>query len=203
MSAITAVLISIAALLIAIALFTMSRQKAFMESYLQLFNDTLSEASLVRQDLEAMMENAVQVSETIIQDMDESIQQLMTLREGMNSLPVAAVLEDDGQLSRHKGQADLPQAPSASISHNNTQPDQPTVYYLTEQEEAYPAANRLQHQAQESFSLEDIKAAHPYIAVRTLYEQGYSIRDIAQLLERGQGEVELILNLTRKQITPW
>ncbi len=33
----------------------------------------------------------------------------------MNSLPVAAVLEDDGQLSRHKGQADLPQAPSASI----------------------------------------------------------------------------------------
>ncbi len=43
MSAITAVLISIAALLIAIALFTMSRQKAFMESYLQLFNDTLSE----------------------------------------------------------------------------------------------------------------------------------------------------------------
>lgn len=203
MSAITALLISIAALLIAIALFTMSRQKAFMESYLQLFNDTLSEASLVRQDLEVMMENAVQVSETIIQDVDQSIQQWMTIREyeqGMN--PQIVTMPADDVSSYHQAEAVYVEAAGIDASSNHTPPEGSTVFSLAEAGKASPAASSQSHQAQESFSLEDIKAAHPYIAVRTLYEQGYSIRDIAQLLERGQGEVELILNLTRKKAMP-
>jgi len=49
-------------------------------------------------------------------------------------------------------------------------------------------------------SIEDLKKAHPYLAVRMLRERGYSIRDIAQMLDRGQGEVSLIINLSaRKQ----
>jgi transposase len=49
------------------------------------------------------------------------------------------------------------------------------------------------------FSLDELRTAHPYLAVRSLHEKGYNIKEIAQLLERGQGEVELILNLTRKK----
>lgn len=49
------------------------------------------------------------------------------------------------------------------------------------------------------FSIDDLKNAHPYLAVHTLYEKGLSIRDIAKVLDRGQGEVNLILNLTRKK----
>lgn len=49
------------------------------------------------------------------------------------------------------------------------------------------------------FPLGEIKAAHPYLAVRSLHENGYSIKEIAQILERGQGEIELILNLTHKK----
>lgn len=49
------------------------------------------------------------------------------------------------------------------------------------------------------FSMDNLKNAHPYLAVHTLYEKGFSIRDIAKILDRGQGEVNLILNLTRKK----
>jgi ribosomal protein S13 len=48
-------------------------------------------------------------------------------------------------------------------------------------------------------SIEDLKKAHPYLAVRTLHERGYSVRDIAKMLERGQGEVSLIMNLAQKK----
>jgi len=49
------------------------------------------------------------------------------------------------------------------------------------------------------FSLEELRNAHPYIAVRTLSEKGYSVRDIAKMLGRGQGEVSLIMNLSKKK----
>ncbi len=49
------------------------------------------------------------------------------------------------------------------------------------------------------FSLDELRTAHPYLAVRSLHEKGYNVKEIAQLLERGQGEVELILNLIRKK----
>ncbi len=44
-----------------------------------------------------------------------------------------------------------------------------------------------------------LKEAHPYMAVKALADKGYSIRDIAQILDRGQGEVNLILNLVNKK----
>jgi hypothetical protein len=47
--------------------------------------------------------------------------------------------------------------------------------------------------------VESLKKAHPYVAVKALYDKGYSIRAIAKLLERGQGEVSLILNLVNKK----
>ncbi|WP_143156846.1 translation initiation factor IF-2 N-terminal domain-containing protein [Thermosyntropha lipolytica] len=46
--------------------------------------------------------------------------------------------------------------------------------------------------------LEDIKNAHPYMAVRALYERGYTIKEIAKFLGRGQGEVQILLNLAYK-----
>jgi|ADurb_Oil_03_Slu_FD_contig_123_26888_length_2033_multi_3_in_2_out_0_2 hypothetical protein len=47
--------------------------------------------------------------------------------------------------------------------------------------------------------VESLKKAHPYVAVKALADKGYSIRSIAKLLERGQGEVSLILNLVNKK----
>ena len=47
--------------------------------------------------------------------------------------------------------------------------------------------------------IESLKKAHPYMAVKALADQGYSIKDIAKNLDRGQGEVSLILNLLNKK----
>lgn len=49
------------------------------------------------------------------------------------------------------------------------------------------------------FSVGEMKAAHPYIAVKTLYDKGYTVREIAKLLDRGQGEISLILNIAKKK----
>jgi len=46
--------------------------------------------------------------------------------------------------------------------------------------------------------LEKLKEVHPYIAVRTLHAKGYTVNQIARMLDRGQGEVNLILNITKK-----
>ena len=46
---------------------------------------------------------------------------------------------------------------------------------------------------------ERLKKVHPYLAVKTLADKGYSIKEIAQLLDRGQGEISLILNLLNKK----
>ena len=58
---------------------------------------------------------------------------------------------------------------------------------------------RRKNDRQFDISIEELKLAHPYLAVRTLQERGYSVRDIAQILERGQGEVSLIIKLSPKK----
>lgn len=47
--------------------------------------------------------------------------------------------------------------------------------------------------------MEALREAHPYMAVRTLQEAGYSVCEMAQFLNRGQGEINLIINLINKK----
>ena len=46
---------------------------------------------------------------------------------------------------------------------------------------------------------QELKSAHPYIAVKALTEQGYSVKEIARVLDRSQGEIELIQNINIKK----
>lgn len=188
---ITALIISLAALLIAIALFNMSRQKAFMEAYLQEFNDTLSEASLVRQDLEDVMENTVRISGDLMQDMDKRIEHWEALHNTVSKEISQKASEDD--IKEYEGfKLGIPDLKAEPLPDNSFFSKFNCNDIQKEQE------NQRDNEPN-PFTLEAIKTAHPYLAVRTLYEQGYSIREIAQLLNRGQGEVELILNLSRKR----
>lgn len=50
------------------------------------------------------------------------------------------------------------------------------------------------------FSMNEIKQAHPYLAVRTLCEQGYDQKEIARILGRGESEINLIMNLTKRKM---
>lgn len=55
------------------------------------------------------------------------------------------------------------------------------------------------HTDYKPLDIEALQEAHPYIAVRTLQEAGYSVCEMAQFLNRGQGEINLIINLINKK----
>lgn len=55
------------------------------------------------------------------------------------------------------------------------------------------------YRSKESLDVEALRESHPYLAVRILQEAGYSVCDIAQMLNRGQGEINLIINLINKK----
>lgn len=60
--------------------------------------------------------------------------------------------------------------------------------------------NKIDSDRERQFSMDEIKQAHPYLAVRTLSEQGYDQKEIARILGRGQSEINLIMNLTRRKM---
>lgn len=55
------------------------------------------------------------------------------------------------------------------------------------------------HADEQELDIDALREAHPYLAVRTLQEAGYSVCDMAQMLNRGQGEIILIINLINKK----
>ncbi|MEQ8173476.1 MAG: translation initiation factor IF-2 N-terminal domain-containing protein [Syntrophomonadaceae bacterium] len=60
--------------------------------------------------------------------------------------------------------------------------------------------NQVSSERGQQFSMDEIKQAHPYLAVRTLSEQGYDQKEIARILGRGQSEINLIMNLTKRKM---
>lgn len=69
--------------------------------------------------------------------------------------------------------------------------------------ELYPSlsSNQVENAAadDEASFIAGLQSAQPYMAVRSLYEKGYPVWQIAKILGRGQGEVNLILNLSNKR----
>lgn len=300
----------------ALAIYSVSRQKNFMETYSQELTETLNEAMNVRIELEAIMENAVQITQTFADQFEEKLKQaplpisessievraaelsfspddiiitstpdpfaqtLITEEMKIEASPDNEPVMQQGPAEEIKTEAPIPPVnpelrPKKTRIHQlakelqmsnqalidivrnlgievynhmnalderqvslvlNTvkngcllEPEQakPEVPAASTQVEvhpvawsSFPAAEHAQATIQEAeiksetipnpaasaqpvlglgFTIEELRNAHPYIAVKTLYENGYPIRDIAKLLDRGQGEVSLILNLSKKK----
>ncbi len=302
MKSITVFFISAAILLIAAALFSISKQKDFMLNYSEDLNTTVSEAISVRIELEEIMKEAIGISQTIVNNFEDNLissNNDSTAREILASPAEETTIEEkptiicETQISVETEQSCLEQSvnrektriyelareldmsskellkvvKSNGINVNNhmnmldeeqvllirraiynektigdidqvnnildsdselidaeqllkasvldiligkddtevehylnsgmTDNDCPALLINTDESSVnFVKDPRL---PQLGFSLEDIKSAHPYIAVRTLYEKGYSVREIAKLLDRGQGEVGLILNIAKKK----
>lgn len=54
-------------------------------------------------------------------------------------------------------------------------------------------------EAAPKLKIEDLRRAHPYISVPRLYNEGYTIPEIAEILGKGQGEIKLIIDVNRKR----
>lgn len=290
----------------ALAIYSVSRQKNFMETYSQELTETLNEAMNVRIELEAIMENAVQITQTFADQFEEKLKQA-PLPIGESSIEVRAaelsfspddiiitstpnsfaqtLITEEIKIEASPGDETKAEAPIPSAGselrpkktriyllakelqmsnqalidivrnlgievHNHmnalderqvslvtntvrtgclvepeqTKPEAPASSTQVEVHpvtwSSFPAADAAEANSQEAaikseiitnpaqsvqpvlglgFTIEELRNAHPYIAVKTLYENGYPIRDIAKLLDRGQGEVSLILNLSKKK----
>ena len=147
-------LMIVALILMATAVFSIYNRQKVVDEFTAEMKALLQEAELVKKDFEAIMENAVLVTDDMLKSLDERLQEMERL----------------------------------ASSQNNHQ----------------PARNRLRSAERPNrkalpFSIEDLRRAHPSIVVPRLWNEGYSIPEIAELLNRGQGEVRLILDLQKKR----
>lgn len=190
-----------------------------MESFSREFADVLNEAEQLKQDLNIMMENALDISRSLVDDLDakvniappsdEQITELMLLPNAGDSIRVyelAKQLDIDSQelISllakwgyRYNNQMNtLDLDIVANIKRLVLENGPPPVEIFSRKEKTQ--VTMVPEDNEDNFNLEQIKKAHPYLAVGILAEQGYSIKEIAKLLGRGQGEINLILSLSKK-----
>ncbi|MDD2585229.1 MAG: hypothetical protein PHT79_00600 [Syntrophomonadaceae bacterium] len=141
-----------------------------IKSYSGNLRELIDEADAVKRDLETLMDGAVNLSRQIIEDLDGKIQVAAT-----NQAQQVEV-KDNYQEAAEKQEQDK-QVAAAYLAQIDAEKSSPMV------------------QEQEP----DYFVMHPYIAVKTLYNNGLTVTEIAKTLGRGQGEVKLILNLCTKK----
>lgn len=181
-----------------------------LESYSREFIEIINEAEQLKHDLNIMMENVVDLSRSLVDEIDAKVNDSLIIEDEVlqdddineNKLRVyelAQELEmDSGQLL-----AILTGLGFDYNSHMNTLDDN-TVQIIksflnaNKKEDGELSFIKSVEDNDEAIQIQQIKNAHPYIAVRVLHEKGYGIKEIAKILERGQGEVSLILNLSKK-----
>jgi hypothetical protein len=146
-----------AVILVVTALYSISNQNQYLRHFGRDIRNLLDEANMVKTDMEALLQNAVAVSDAMVNRMDERLNRMEVLTN-----PAEHVREFPRK--RRSGEKQKKPAGHGSVSQLN-----------------------------------DIRKAHPYIAVPRLYYEGYTIAEIAGLLEKGQGEIKLILDIQRKR----
>ncbi|NLB89220.1 MAG: hypothetical protein GX790_08365 [Syntrophomonadaceae bacterium] len=190
-----------------------------MQLYSREFKDIIYEAELLKQDLTIMMENIVDLTRNLVDDMEAKAVNKNTiananspsqslLYDNKNKLRVYELAQelnmDSNQLlsilkglgNNYNSDFDFIDDQTAKIIkdfYNNIKntalKPNPENNTLTED---YISKNY------DQLDIEQIKNAHPYISVRILHEKGYDVKEIAKILDRGQGEVSLLLNLSKK-----
>jgi len=142
-----------ALILMLTALYSVKSRRQTTHDFAFDMKELIQEAELIKKDLEAIMENSILVSDTMIQNLDERLERLESL---------------------------------AKLQVENREPSKPKV------EDPYG-------QRQLPFSIADLRRAHPSIVVPRLFNDGYSVAEIAELLDRGQGEIRLILDIQKRR----
>lgn len=145
---------TVALILMATAVYSIHNRQKLVEEFTEEMKGLIQEAEVVKKDFEAVMDNAVLLSDEILKSMDERLQKMERL----------------------------------VTMQNNSQPAKSRVRSIER-----PSRKAL------PFTIEELRRAHPSIVVPRLWNEGYTIPEIAEILNRGQGEVRLILNLQKRR----
>ena len=164
-----------------------ARQEGLRTTARQL-EDLINEARIVSQDMEAMLSNAVDLSKRVLDDFEQRFQEA---REPMPPSPEIPHSGPDPLLQVYQELA--MQGGREAVEHNDDQA-------RNSLSGSYPPL--LPRQLTAGITAESdgeyYRKMHPTLAINQLHNQGLEPKQIAQLLSRGQGEVESIINLTRK-----
>ncbi|NLV16957.1 MAG: hypothetical protein GXY50_07110 [Syntrophomonadaceae bacterium] len=142
----------ITAIILGAILYTVWRNQRASEVFTGEMKALIEEAKMVRKDLNTIISNAEQLSDTMIQNLDERITRIEKCPEDLQMFESSGFPNKDSIIA----------------------------------EEA-------------ALKIEALRSVHPSIAVPRLYNEGYTIPEIAELLSKGQGEVRLILDLQNKK----
>ncbi|MGE5544334.1 MAG: DUF6115 domain-containing protein [Bacillota bacterium] len=147
-------LMVMAVILMATAVYSVQNRRKVADEFTADMKSLIQEAVLVKKDLESVMENTLMITDDMIKNLDERLNELEKLVS----------------------------------SQDHRAPDK-KPYRTVERRSKKPLP----------FAVEDLRRAHPSIVVPRLWNAGYSISEIAELLDRGQGEVRLILDIQKRR----
>ena len=132
--------IVMAVVLMLTAVYSIQNRRKFTDDFTSEMKEVIQEAVLAKKDLEAIMENTLLISDEMIKNLDERLEQI-----------------ENVAMVKAKGADDQ----AKNISERRIRKQLPS-------------------------SVEDLRRAHPSIIVPRLFNDGYSIPEIAELLDRGQ-----------------
>lgn len=149
----------------------------------------INEARMVSQDMEAMLNSAVDLSKSVVEDFEV---RLKDVREEPKPAKISPA-EPDPVLQFY-------QELTADVHREALLRDvAPEPHDLTPQADVRQDLAIELNSVMTADDFEVYRNIHPTLAVNRLYNQGLDVCQIAQILRRGQGEVHLILNLARKK----
>lgn len=178
-------LLILAIIIMGITLVVVYRYILHLSNYSQELQALIMEAKTVKQDLEELMLQTIQVTEHSVEQIQLQIQKAGQLNSG-NQNDIS-----DGKEVK---------VPDNTVSADLNEPDDniDIKLYLQEWTNKEKAINHGQDEQRLVESPESY-SANVYGKVCELYDSGMTIREIARQMNRGQGEISLMLNLAGKK----
>ncbi|NLJ72585.1 MAG: helix-turn-helix domain-containing protein [Syntrophomonadaceae bacterium] len=209
MFSIVELLIAITILLIGLVIYSVFTQKNSIDSFSSEFIEVIEEANYLRDELKLLMENAIEISGVIVDGVDKRIS-----IDNSDSLAKNKLVLDELSLQNLAKQYGLTTEQVDSLlkdlenNYTNTTTDilkiefenTDTNFINPEDNVFYPKSNKNNFLTVVNETNNDsFWADKEYITAEIidLHNQGYSIKEIAKLLNKGQGEISLLLNLSK------
>lgn len=162
--------------LLGLTLLIIYRQNRFLESYRDELAQSINESQAVKEELQSLMMQVVQLSDNMIAGLEHQVP------KGPAHLEISAVPPERELPQPREETEDIRLALRSIIP--------PVSHDQAEQVVSFENRNRTDS-GRETTTV--------YEQVSTLYGEGYSITEIARIMNRGKGEINLILNLNRKR----
>lgn len=178
----TSLLIIMAIILIGAAVYGATNRGRYTEEFTKELKSLVDEAVIVRKDLEAVLENASLLAGDMIETLDSKLNRLEAIQAEPLLQPAAT-----------------PKPTRIRPESSSRTRQIPTSEQITPPREEKPAEKKTPSSQRIPYQLEELRRAHPYIVVPRLHNEGYTIGEIAEILDKGQGEIKLILDIQKKR----